>query len=50
VSAGKHHLSMKMDDSVLKEGFDYVFEQDVDIVPARILLIDFVVGQGFVIK
>lgn len=50
VSAGKHHLSMKMDDSVLKEGFDHVLEQDVDIAPAQILLIDFEVSKGFVIK
>jgi len=50
VSAGKHRLAMKMDDSVLKEGFEHVLEQDVDIVPGQILLIDFEVSKGFVIK
>ncbi|MDH3343196.1 MAG: hypothetical protein OEY06_03750 [Gammaproteobacteria bacterium] len=50
VSAGRHNLAIKMDDSVLKEGFNHSFNQDIDINPAQILLIGFEFGQGFVIK
>lgn len=50
VSAGKHYLQIKMDDSVRKEGFEHDFEQEVVIAPARILLVDFIAGKGFVIK
>ncbi len=50
VSAGSHHLSIKMDDSVLKEGVDYSFNQDVEINPAQILQVGFDVTRGFVIK
>lgn len=50
VPVGKHHLKIRMDDSVLKEGFNHTLEQDVEIAPAQILLVDFVNGQGFVVK
>jgi len=50
ISAGSHHLAIKMDDSVLKEGFDYTFSQDINIKPAQILLVGFEYGRGFVVK
>lgn len=50
VSAGQHHLAIRMDDSVLKEGFDHVFEQDVSIKPAQILLIGFDSTKGFIVR
>ena len=50
VPSGSHHLAIKMDDSVLKEGFDYNFNQNVEIKPAQILLISFDVSRGFIIK
>lgn len=50
VSAGSHHLTIKMDDSVLKQGFNYSFDQVVEIKPAEILLVGFVYGEGFIIK
>lgn len=50
VSAGKHHLEIKMDDSVQRQGFNHVFEQDVTIEPAQILLVDFIDGEGFIVK
>ncbi|MCW8924384.1 MAG: hypothetical protein OQK69_12285 [Gammaproteobacteria bacterium] len=50
VSSGSHRLAIKMDDSVLKEGFDYTFEQDIELKPAQILLVDFLPGRGFLIK
>ncbi len=50
IPAGKHHIEIKMDDSVRKEGFDYVFEQDIHIEPTNILLFAFDSEKGFVIK
>lgn len=50
VLAGSHHISIKMDDSVLKEGFNHSFNQDVEINPAQILLVGFDVTRGFIIK
>jgi hypothetical protein len=46
---GDHILSLKMNDSVRVEGFNHHFEQQVSIEPARILLVSFRNGQGFVI-
>lgn len=50
VPAGKHHLEIKMNDSVRIEGFNHVFEQDIDIEPAKILLVEFNPLKGFFIK
>lgn len=50
VSAGSHHLAIKMDDSVLKKGFNHEFSQDIEIAPAKIFLVGFEYGRGFVIK
>jgi len=50
IPAGSHRFSIKMDDSVLKEGFDYKLDQNIEINPAKILLVDFNAGQGFFIK
>jgi hypothetical protein len=50
VPAGKHHLELKMNDSVRVEGFNHVFAQAVTIEPAQILLVGFESQQGFVIK
>ena len=49
VPAGKHHLSIKMDDSVRKEGFDHVFEKEIDIEPTKILLVEFHILKGFMV-
>ena len=50
VPAGKHRFEVKMDDSVRKEGFEHTFSQDIDIKPARIMLVSFDSDQGFMIK
>jgi len=50
IPAGKHRFEIKMDDSVRKPGFDYVFEQEINIKPAHILLIEFDPLEGFVVK
>ena len=50
VPAGKHSFKIKMDDSVRKQGFNHVFEQDIEIKPQQIVLVEFDPLQGFVIK
>jgi len=50
IPAGKHRLSLQMNDSVRVEGFSHSFERQVSIDPAQILLVGFDAGQGFVIR
>jgi hypothetical protein len=50
VPAGKHTFEIKMDDSVRKEGFTHKLEQDINIDPQQILLVEFEPLTGFVIK
>ncbi len=50
VPAGKHKFEIKMDDSVRKEGFNHQFEQDINIDPQQILLIEFEPLTGFFVK
>lgn len=50
IPAGKHRFEIKMDDSVREPGFDYSFEQTINIKPAHILLIEFDSLQGFILK
>ena len=50
IPAGKHRFEIKMDDSVRDEGFNYSKAQDVDIQPARILLVEFDSLKGFSIE
>ncbi|MDX2506480.1 MAG: hypothetical protein QNL62_18655 [Gammaproteobacteria bacterium] len=50
VPAGKHKFEIKMDDSVRKQGFNHSLEQDININPAQILLVEFEPLKGFVIK
>jgi hypothetical protein len=50
VPAGKHKFEIKMDDSVRQQGFNHTSEQDININPAQILLVEFEPLKGFVIK
>lgn len=50
IPAGEHHLAIRMDDSVLRQGFDRTFEQDIVLEPAQILLVGFYPDRGFVLK
>lgn len=50
VPAGKHKFEIKMDDSVRKQGFNITFEQDIDLKPQQIMLVEFEPLTGFVIK
>ncbi len=50
IPAGKHHFEIRMNDSVREEGFNYSLEKDVDIKPAKILLVEFNTLKGFSIQ
>jgi hypothetical protein len=50
VPAGTHQLSLKMNDSVRIEGFNYSLERAVRVDPAQILLVSFQLERGFVLK
>jgi len=50
IPAGDHHIEVRMDDSVRKEGFDHTLAQKLTIDPAQILLIDFDSAMGFSFK
>ncbi|MCP4041386.1 MAG: hypothetical protein GY731_05420 [Gammaproteobacteria bacterium] len=51
VPAGKHHVEVRMNDSVRMEGFNQTLAEDVDLPPNKILFIDFKEEQGgFIFK
>ena len=50
IPAGNHHFEIKMDDSVREDGFNHIFEQEINIKPAQILLVNFDSQKGFEIK
>jgi len=50
VPAGKHSFKIKMDDSIRKQGFNHVFEQDIEIKPQQIVLVEFDSLKGFSIE
>ncbi len=50
IPVGKHRFEIKMDDSVRKQGFNYTFEQDMNIKHAQIVLIEFDSLKGFIVK
>ena len=47
IPAGRHRLSLAMNDSLRVEGFNYRLHQEVDIAPARVLLVSFAGERGF---
>lgn len=50
IPVGKHRFEIKMNDNVRLEGFNHSAEQDVDLKPAQILLVNFDSIQGFEIR
>ena len=46
VPAGEHTLSVKMNDSVRHEGYNYVREEKLVLKPAQIVVIDFSADKG----
>ena len=49
VAAGKHNLSLQMNDSVHIEGFNHEFEAEIDMPAARVLLVRFKPDSGFML-
>ena len=45
VAAGSHRIGVRLKDNARSTGFDYTLEQDVDLSPAEILVIDFDAAQ-----
>jgi hypothetical protein len=51
VPAGPHHLTVRLRDSGRSSGFDYEFDQTIDLAASRNLVIDFhPTGRGFYVK
>lgn len=50
VSAGPHQFSVKMNDSIHVEGFNFNYEQSVELEPAQLLVIGFNTSEGFTLK
>ena len=50
VLAGIHKFEIKMDDSVRQQGFNHTLEQDINLNPAQLLLVEFEPLKGFFIK
>jgi hypothetical protein len=50
VPAGAHRLSLKLNDSVRIDGFNFIFEQPIELAPAQILLVGFDKERGFVLR
>ena len=48
IPAGKHVLTLRMNDSVRVEGFNHELERPVDIEPEQVLLVGFDSTRGFV--
>ena len=46
VPAGEHRLSVRINDSVREAGFNHVREEEVELDPGRILVVDFDPGKG----
>lgn len=50
VQAGQHQFTIRMNDSILVEGYNYSSVQIAELAPAQQLVIDFDTEQGFVFK
>ena len=50
VPAGEHRFTVRMNDSVRVEGYNYSYEQTVTLTPGQLLFIDFNAESGFVFK
>ena len=50
ILAGSHNFSVQMNDSIHVEGFNFSYQQMVDVAPAQLLVIGFDASNGFSIK
>lgn len=46
VKAGKHQLAVRMNDNLVKPGFNFVKEEEITLKPAQVLVIDFNPDKG----
>jgi len=49
VPAGSHRLSVQLDDSVREPGFNYTRDEDLDIRPGQIVVVDFNPEKGGIV-
>jgi hypothetical protein len=49
VPAGSHRLSVQFDDSVREPGFNYTHDEDLDIQPGQIVVVDFNPEKGGIV-
>ncbi len=46
VKAGRHHLAARMNDNLVKPGFNFVKEEAVTLAPGQVMVIDFNPDRG----
>jgi primosomal protein N' len=49
VPAGSHRLSVQLNDSVREPGFNYTRDEDLDIRPGQIVVVDFNPEKGGIV-
>jgi hypothetical protein len=49
VPAGRHHLSVQLDDNLRAPGFDYTRDEDLDLRPGQIVVVDFNSEKGGIV-
>ena len=50
VPVGPHQFSIKMNDSIHVEGFNFNYEESVELEPAQLLVIGFNTSEGFTLE
>lgn len=50
IAAGAHQLQLRMNDSLRIEGFNHQLEQQINVAPTHILLVEFDNSKGFVLS
>jgi hypothetical protein len=46
VKAGRHQLAVRMNDNLVKPGFNFVKEEALTLAPGQVLVIDFNPDRG----
>ena len=46
VKAGSHRLAVRMNDNLVKPGFNFVKEEEITLVPRQVLVVDFNPDRG----
>ncbi|SBT06246.1 conserved hypothetical protein [Candidatus Accumulibacter aalborgensis] len=46
VKAGSHQLAVRMDDDLMKPGFDYIKDEKITLAPGQVMVIDFNPDRG----